>query len=266
MISGFLNSQENYIAMSRKIHYPKNFSRFYDIIYDQYISYLDYSFYLDQVKKARGKVLEAGVGTGRFYMDALNQGADIYGLDVSDHMIDVLLGKLNKSQHHRISVQSILDFKYDVKFDLVLAPFRVMMHVLKKEDQIKALNNVYDHLNPGGRFIFDVFVPDLEQILHGIEKLTDFDKEYAPGLKLKRTHSTTPDLINQQILVHFTLEWDEGGQKMREDWETPMRFYFRYELEHLVERSKFEKYKILGDFQGKKLEKDSKEFLVVCTK
>ena len=45
-----------------------------------------------------------------------------------------------------------------------------------------------------------------------------------------------------------------------------MRFFFRYELEHLVERSKFECYKILGDYHGNELNQDSKEFVVICQK
>ena len=253
--------------MNKTVNYPKNFSRFYDIIYDQYRSYFDHGFFLDLIKKANGKVLEAGVGTGRFYLDALKQGADIYGLDVSRHMISVLLDKLDKSQHYRISEQSIIDFTYDFKFNLVLAPFRVMMHILEKGDQIKALNNVYDHLVPGGKFIFDAFVPNLEQLLKGIDNQTDFDGEYAPGKKLRRTVSTIPDLINQQIMVNFTVEWEDENETKKEDWTTPMRYYFRYELEHLVERSKFqEQYEILGDFMGNPLDKDSKEFIVVCTK
>jgi SAM-dependent methyltransferase len=253
--------------MNKTVNYPKNFSRFYDIIYDQYGSYFDHGFFLDQIKKANGKVLEAGVGTGRFYLDALKQGADIYGLDVSRHMIDVLLDKLDKSQHYRISEQSIIDFTYDFKFKLVLAPFRVMMHITEKNDQIKALNNVYDHLAPGGKFIFDAFIPNLEQLLKGIDNQTDFDGEYAPGKKLKRRVSTAPDLINQQIMVNFIVEWEDEEEIKIEDWTTPMRYYFRYELEHLVERSKFQdQYEILGDFKGNPLGKDSKEFIVVCTR
>jgi hypothetical protein len=45
-----------------------------------------------------------------------------------------------------------------------------------------------------------------------------------------------------------------------------MRFFFRYELEHLVERSLFRKYKILGDYKGNELTSQSKEFIVICEK
>jgi hypothetical protein len=83
---------------------------------------------------------------------------------------------------------------------------------------------------------------------------------------MRRIVSTTPDLINQIINVDFRMEWEEGDQWKHEIWKVPMRFFFRYELEHLVERSKFESYKILGDYQGNELNQDSKEFVVICQK
>jgi len=51
-----------------------------------------------------------------------------------------------------------------------------------------------------------------------------------------------------------------------EEWKVPLRFFFRYELEHLIERSKFKKYKILGDYQGNELNHKSREFIVTCLK
>ena len=54
------------------------------------------------------------------------------------------------------------------------------------------------------------------------------------------------DLINQIINIRFNIEWDEGGEKKQEQWKLPFRFFFRYELEHIIERSKFDKYKITG--------------------
>ncbi len=46
----------------------------------------------------------------------------------------------------------------------------------------------------------------------------------------------------------------------------PFRFYFRYELEHLIKRSKLTLEKIWGDFEEGDLTGDSKEFIVVCRK
>jgi SAM-dependent methyltransferase len=246
--------------------YPKHFSRFYDTIYTHHPLSEQNDFYLNEIKKSSGPVLEVGVGTGRHYIDGLNSGADIYGIDISGWMLEVLKSKLNKDQHFRISNQNIIDFKFDMKFDLIIAPFRVFMHLLEKEDQLHALNNVYSHLKPGGKFIFDVFVPDLNQLISGIKDFVDFDQEYEPGKKLKRSTSTQPDIINQIIKVFFTLEWNDDEGKHVEKFNTPMRFFFRYELEHLVERSRFESYEIKGDFKGSKLDGDSKEFIMHCFK
>jgi len=246
--------------------YPGSFARFYDTIYHQMRDSTDHEYFHKLVKNTKGKILEVGVGTGRLFKDSLYMGADIYGLDISEAMLDVLYKKIPDDSHFRISRQNIMDFSYDFKFDLIIAPFRVIMHLLEKEEQIKALNNVYRHLNGNGLFIFDAFIPDLNQIINGIPYKMDFEGEYESGLKIRRFVTTSPDLINQTIQVSFHLEWEEKDGLKQDDWILPMRFYFRYELEHLVERSAFEKYKILGDYEGNELNKESKDFIVICSK
>jgi hypothetical protein len=94
----------------------------------------------------------------------------------------------------------------------------------------------------------------------------DFEGEYKPGKKLRRTVSTHPDLINQIINIQFKLDWEEENEWKHDEWNLSMRFFFRYELEHLVERSKFGSYHIFGDYDGNDLTVDSKEFVVVCHK
>jgi SAM-dependent methyltransferase len=248
------------------LSYPDAFARFYDLIYDRLRNDVDNDFFLDRIKQAKGKVLEIGVGTGRFFLDALDSGADIYGFDISPSMINILKEKLTEDQSDRISLQNIIDFNYDFEFDLIIAPFRVMMHLIEKGEQIQALNTVCRHLKPGGKFIFDSFVPDLKQLVTGLDNHTDFEGEYEPGKNLKRIVSTKPELIDQIINVSFRLEWDENGDSKSENWTLPLRFFFRYELEHLVERSDFDCYDIYGDYQGNKLSEKSKDFIVVCQK
>lgn len=244
--------------------YPQAFARFYDLIYHQVRDSVDHDFFLDEIALTKGKALEIGVGTGRFFTDALNRGADIYGLDISPYMIGVLLNKISPVHHPRITLQNIVDFHYDFQFDLIVAPFRVFMHIPDKASQIRALNNVFRHLNPGGKFIFDLFIPDLKQLIQGLDHHTDFEGEYEAGKKVRRIVSTRPDLINQAINVTFRIEWDEGNTVKSEDWDIPLRFFFRYELEHLIERSDFKDYRIFGDYSGNELNEKSKEFIVIC--
>lgn len=246
--------------------YPPAFARFYDTIYHHMRDDVDNEYFQNLIRSTKGKALEIGVGTGRLFMNALNQGADIHGLDISPSMLEILFLKINKDQHYRITKQNIIDFKFDFRFYLIIAPFRVIMHLLDKEDQIKAINNVYNHLNSNGKFVFDVFVPDLKQLINGINNQMDFEGEYAPGLKLRRIVSTVPDLISQTIEVNFHLEWEDGNELKEDNWKVPLRFFFRFELEHLIERTRFESYKIYGDYAGSELNKDSKEFVVVCQK
>jgi SAM-dependent methyltransferase len=246
--------------------YPEFFARFYDLIYHSVRDSVDNDFFQNEIRQAKGRVLEIGAGTGRLFSEALTGGADIYGLDLSPSMLAVLKKKLSANAMHRVSQQNMIDFKYDFKFNLIIAPFRVIMHLSEKEDQIRALNNVYDHLETDGMFIFDVFIPDLKQLINGLKDVVDFEGEYQPGKKMKRIVSTRPDLINQLINIEFKIEWEEDEGIKKEVWNTQMRFFFRFELEHLIERSHFGKYKILGDYIYNDLNKSSKEFVVICRK
>ena len=246
--------------------YPPNFARFYDPIYSKILSGADSVFYLKKASEANGAVLEAGSGTGRFFIDALNQGTNIYGIDISPSMIDILKTKINKEQHHRVSVQNILDFSFDHQFKLILAPFRVFMHLTEVSDQLKALNNIYNQLLPGGEFIFDLFIPDPNIIANGITESVDFEGEYMPGEKLRRITNAKYDLVNQIAHVKMRFEWTENKILNEETWDTSLRLFFRFELEHLLFRSQFKDYSIFGDFNEKELCKESKEFVVICRK
>lgn len=248
------------------ITYPEFFARFYDLIYGQLRDGTDHQYFLEKIKQPNRKILEIGVGTGRFFLDAINHGADIYGIDVSPAMTDILKSNLDQKEHHRISLQSAVDFTFDFKFDLIIAPFHVMMHVYEKESQLAAIKNIYRHLNPGGLFIFDAFVPNLNYLVKGFENQVDFEGEYEPGKKVKRTVTTYPDLIKQLIDVEWTIEWDEDDRPQKETWKAPVRFFFRYELEHLLERSNFKEYTIFGDYHENPLSSTSTEFLIHCTR
>jgi SAM-dependent methyltransferase len=249
--------------MDSQTPYPEFIARFYDVIY-AHLRTVDRDFFLNQILSTRGPVLEVGVGTGRFFLDALSHGADIYGIDVSETMLRQLKARIDERNQHRVFLQDARSLNLSKKFDLIVAPFRVFSHLLEVEDQLRALNSICDHLNPGGRFIFDLYVPDLKILQNGINEETDFDGEYAPGKRLKRVISAKSDLISQVNHVTMTLTWDEGETSKTESWHLPMRFFFRHELEHLVNRSTLKLKHMYGDYEGHELSSDSKDFVVVC--
>lgn len=252
--------------MNTSTEYPDFFARFYDTIYDHMRDGTDHQYFIKKILDTRGSVLEIGVGTGRLFIDALNQGADIYGIDISPSMLEVLKGKLPAHEHHRIEVQDICNFQLNRKYDLIIAPFRVFMHLISVEEQFEALERVYSHLKPGGIFIFDLFVPNLKMLHDGLDQQKDFEGEYEPGKKLTRYTSLYADAVNQISHVLFKFIWDEDGKEKTEEWKTDMRFFFRYEIEHLINQSKLNLVKIFGDFEQHELNKDSKEFIVECFK
>lgn len=252
--------------MSQNAEYPDFFARFYDVIYDHVRSNADSDYFLKKILEANGPVMEVGVGTGRFFTEALKKGADIYGIDISPSMIEILKKKLPTKEHHRIAVQNLCTLDLQKSFDLIIAPFRVFMHLITIEEQFQALDTVYHHLKPGGTLIFDLFVPNLKMLLEGMDNVKDFEGEYQAGKKLVRYSSMQAYPINQISYVTFKLVWEEGGKEMSKDWNTVLRYFFRYELEHLINQSKLKLEKIYGDFAENDLNKDSKEFIVVCSK
>jgi SAM-dependent methyltransferase len=246
--------------------YPDFFARFYDLIYHQMRDGVDNRFYLDRIGETKGRILEIGSGTGRLLTEALSEGADIYGIDISPAMLGVLRSKISIEQQARISLQNMISFRFGHKFDLIIAPFRVFMHLTDKSDQLKALEHVFKNLNPGGRFIFDAFIPNLQMLLTGLDNVKDFEGEYEPGKSVKRIVSTWPDLLNQIINMTFTIEWHDGRKEYKKAWNSSLHYFFRFELEHLIERSPFSSYSILGDFEGNELNADSMEFVAICRK
>ena len=246
--------------------YPEYFAQFYDIIYDSIRSHVDTDFYLSRIKQAKGRVLEIGCGTGRFFSKAIKQGVDIYGIDISKSMVKFLLAKIERGQHDRISIQGAADFNFPFRFDLIIAPFRVFSHLLTVEEQLAALNNAHDHLSDNGHLIFDLYVPDPKMIASGLDNVVDFDGEYLPGKKMSRTVNMKADIVNQLSDITMTFRWDEDDRQRTESWNFKFRFYFRYELEHLIARSNLTLEKIYGDFNEGDLTGDSKEFIVVCRK
>lgn len=252
------------MSKSSHIEYPEYFARFYDLIYSHIRKDVDTAYFLDKIVAVEGPVLEIGVGTGRFFIDALHAGADIYGVDISPEMVEVLKLKLPQGQHSRITVADATEMKLGRKFALIVAPFRMMSHIIETKDQSRFLDNVYEHLTEGGIFIFDLFIPDPRLLADGISEQVDFDGEYLPGKRLQRIVSSFPDIVNQLLNVTMKFIWDEGDKQLEKIWNFKMRFFFRYELEYLVKSSKLSLVEIFGDYKEHPLTSQSKDFIVVC--
>jgi SAM-dependent methyltransferase len=247
-------------------HYPDFFARFYDLIYSRLRSDVDTDYFLERIAASKGPVLEVGTGTGRFFAEALKRGADVYGIDTSQAMLNVLKTKLDNESFARVSQQDIRSFLFPFSFDLIIAPFRVFMHLITKEDQMAALQHVYNNLNSGGIFIFDLYIPNPQLLATGMQDAMDFEGEYAPGNVIRRFVTSDNDLIEQVNHIAMRFEWNEGEKHFSSTWNSELRFFFRHELEYLLRASPFPDWTIYGDYKGSPLTKASREFVVVCRK
>jgi len=246
--------------------YPDVVARFYDLVYAEVRDAVDVQFYIKKIKQTQGPVLEIGVGTGRIFRRALATGADIYGFDVSPGMLKYLKKNVMPSEYHRLSLQNAVDFSYDRQFDLIIAPFRVFSHLVNGEEQLMALRNIRNHLSDKGLLIFDLYVPDPKILAEGIPEQKDFTGEFAPGRKVSRYVSAHSNIVEQITYGQMKFVWDTKGGQTSRTWNFTMRFFFRYELEHLIQLSGLKLVKILGDYEGHKLNSKSREFISICSR
>lgn len=246
------------------VEYPAVFAKFYDVIYDKLRTSVDYDYYLKKILECKGSVLEVGVGTGRIFKEALKKGADVYGIDVSKTMIDVLRANISEENHNRVFVKDARDFNLGVKFDLIVMPFRTFSHFPDTDDQLKVLNNIHNHLNPDGRLIFDVFSPDFTMLKEGLDNFTDFEGEYEKGRTVKRIVSMQSDFAQQVINTKFIFEWNDGFKTERSEWDSVLRYFFRYELENLIRLSRLRLIDIYGDLEEGRITDNSGDFLIIC--
>jgi len=245
--------------------YPDFVARFYDPVYAQVRDGVDNEYYLSRMASAGGPVLEIGAGTGRLLREALRRGIDAWGIDVSPTMVERCRAQLPPEARERVSVADAVSTRLGRRFVLVVAPFRVLSHVPEIEDQMRLLDTAYEHLVPGGALVFDLYVPNLKLLLEGMSENCDFDGEWAPGRRLRRFTSSTPaDLSRQTNRVRMRFEWEEEDGKHSGTWEFDMRFFFRFEVEHLVARSRLRLEALHGDFAGGPLTADSREYVVAC--
>lgn len=247
----------------------------YDLI-PQYTDRRDIGFYVDLCRRAGGRVLELGCGTGRVLIPAAAAGATVVGLDVSPHMLARCMARLaaepDETRARANVVQaSMTEFTLKGEFALVIIPFRPFQHLIAVEDQMACLKHVHSHLRPGGRLAFDVFQVNLDMITDAgifeeIEDMPEF--ELADGRRLRRSsrHVAThrSEQYNEIEIIYYLTDTDGKTQRLVHAF--PMRYFFRYELEHMLALCGFRVLDVFGDFDRSPLKDHSPEMIFIAEK
>lgn len=238
-------------------------AQYYDLA-PVYQNRTDAAFYLARSLEAHGPVLELGCGSGRILTAIARAGVDITGLDTSPAMLEICRARLRAE---KLSAATVLgdmrSFQFEKKFALITIPFRPFQHLLDPPDQMACLESVRRHLAPEGRFIFDVFDPRLDLIIgdDGGETV-EFDFTGPDGRSMQRSVKRIHHDRARQV-QHLELIFTDHQTGAREPLPLVMRYFFRYELEHLLARCGFEVLEVLGDFDGSAVGPVAKELIFV---
>lgn len=146
-------------------------------------------------------------------------------------------------------------------FALISLPYRTFQHLLTTDDQLAALRGFRRCLGSGGRLVLNQFDPtaDMVRVLNDPEpsdKVGELpvDMEFAePGsertvrVRYRRGYALEAQILQQK----FYYEILDGGRVVDvEQGELLLRYTYRYEMEHLLERAGFQVVSLAGDFAG----------------
>jgi SAM-dependent methyltransferase len=207
----------------------------------------DIDFYVELACAAEGPVVELAVGTGRIAVPIVERTArHVIGVDLSPGMLALARQHAAEAgvelELHEVDMR---DLDYEAVTDLVICPYRALLHLPTWGDRRRVFERVARALRPGGRFAWNAFV---------------FDHRYAAEVDGKwqddpRRHLT--EYAPADNRVDITLE---GGPTLSLWWVT------RSEWEGLLDVAGLETDARYGWFDRRPFDDSSREFVWVARK
>jgi SAM-dependent methyltransferase len=180
-----------------------------------------------------GRALELGIGTGRIALPLAERGVPVHGIDLSEAMVARLRAKPGGD---RIGV-TIGDFattKVDGSFTLAYLVYNTIQNLTTQDAQVACFQNVAGHLGPGGCFVIEVGLPDLQRLpfgetirpFHLGETHLGFDEYDVANQGLISNHYTKRDGKFEKSSGPFRYVWPSeldlmarlAGMTLRERW------------------------------------------------
>src|SRR5579862_1731649 len=138
---------------------PSNFdlySLYYDLLYEDK-DYAKEAAYVIQaigtLIPGRDNILELGSGTGGHAAALCAAGFKVTGLERSPEMVG--LSRSKSIQGFSPHVADISNFELPEKFGAAISLFHVVSYLVDNERLISCFKSTWQHLNPGGIFLFD---------------------------------------------------------------------------------------------------------------
>lgn len=193
-----------------------------------------------------GRVLEFAIGTGRIAVPLSERGLQVIGIEQSQAMINELRKKVDDS--------AIPIVKGDMatataagSFSLVYLVYNTISNLLTQADQVACFRNAASHLQPGGRFVIELWVPELRKLPPG-QHATVFAAE--PG----HIGIDTYDVADQQVVSHH-FSFGDGGQARL--FRSQHRYIWPSELDLMARLAGFDVESRHADWSGREFTAES---------
>ena len=141
-----------------------------------------------------GAALELGIGTGRIALPLAHRGIKVHGIDLSEAMVARLRAKPGAEQIN-VAVGDFATTSVPGRFALAYLVFNTIENLTSQDEQVACFQNVAAHLAPGGCFVIEVEVPQLQRLPPG---------ETVRAFALTPTHLGFDefDVANQGLISH----------------------------------------------------------------
>ena len=113
-----------------------------------------------------GSALELGIGTGRIALPLAKRGVPVHGIDLSEAMVARLRAKPG-AESIGVTMGDFATTTVEGRFSLAYLVFNTIMNLTTQDEQVACFQNVAAHLEPGGCFVIEVALPDLQRLPPG---------------------------------------------------------------------------------------------------
>ena len=235
----------------------------------------DVNWYVELAKRLLpegGPILELGCGSGRLTLALARAGFHVTGVDAAPSMLARLRARLERtppSVRGRIELReaNLLDFDLGrARFPLVVAAFNVLEHLYTRAELAACLARVDAHLAKGGRFAFDVQLPDLAWLVRDPDKRWARTRFTHPRTGEKLWYSTNHDYDPVSQIALIRLYYDPVDGTPGHVVMLSQRKFFPAELEALLAHAGFATVERYGDFGGAPLGPSADSQVLVCAR
>jgi SAM-dependent methyltransferase len=186
-----------------------------------------------------GRALEFAIGTGRVAVPLAERGVPVTGIELSAPMIRQLRAKVDEVTVPVIA-GDMATAAAPGTYTLVYLVFNTISNLLTQAEQVACFRNAARHLVPGGRFVVELWVPELRRLPPGQQAMVCNCEPGYIGLD-------TYDVLRQHVVSHH-FRFGEGRQA--ELFRSPHRYIWPSELDLMAQLAGFELESRQADWAG----------------